>query len=461
LNWTAPVYNGGSVITGYKIYRSTAQAGVYTLIASPSGTTYIDTGRINGQMYWYNVSTANAAGEGAKSAIVSSTPYTMPNAPTGLTAIAGDAQVTLNWTAPVFNGGSPIDYYMIYQDGVALAAHPTLLTIVITGLDNGTSYSFAVVAHNVAGLGTQSGAITSTPYTMPNAPTGLTAIAGSTQVTLNWTAPVFNGGSIITGYNVYRSMTEVGVFTLIASPTGLNFTDTELTNGQTYWYNVSAVNVAGESVKTVIVSSMPCTVPNAPTGLIATAIYGQVTLVWTAPTSTGGSPITKYNVYRGLSDDVMVMIGDSDSATFVDTAATAGSTYHYRVSATNVAGEGAVSVSASVPVPLTVPITGKITDSNGNGLAGITVALENGTSVKTDANGNFTIFATPGNHTLTISGPGIETKTMSATVTISGLAIGKVTTTKATDYLPIILVLVVIAGLMSILFLVMRRRRKK
>ena len=99
--------------------------------------------------------------------------------------------------------------------------------------------------------------------------------------------------------------------------------------------------------------------------------------------------------------------------------------------------------------------------TNGNGLAGITVALENGTSVKTDANGNFTIFASPGNHTLTISGPGIETRSLSATITSSGLVMGNVSPVKATDYLPIILALVVVVALLSALFLLARRRKKK
>jgi len=84
-----------------------------------------------------------------------------------------------------------------------------------------------------------------------------------------------------------------------------------------------------------------------------------------------------------------------------------GQTYWYKVSAVNAAGEGTQSASASAQVPIILPISGKIVDVNGNGLAGITVALENDISVKTDAQGNFTIMASPGSHTLTISGPGI------------------------------------------------------
>jgi hypothetical protein len=88
----------------------------------------------------------------------------------------------------------------------------------------------------------------------PSAPTNLSATPGNAQVSLNWTAPVDNGNSTITNYRIYRSTTENGTFALIASPSGLNYTDAGLTNGQTYWYKVSAVNGAGEGAQSPAVS---------------------------------------------------------------------------------------------------------------------------------------------------------------------------------------------------------------
>jgi fibronectin type 3 domain-containing protein len=374
LAWDAPVSTGGSAVTGYNVYRSTAESGTFALISSPLGLNYTDTGRTNGQMYWYNVSAVNAIGEGAKTALVSSTPCTLPNAPTGLKAIAGTAQVILNWTAPTFNGGN-----------------------------------------------------------------------------------------VITGYKIYRSTTENGVFSLIATTTALNYTDTGRTNGQTYWYNVSAVNAIGEGGKTALVSSTPCTVPNAPTGLSSTMINGQVTLEWTAPASTGGSPVIRYNVYRGISSTIMILIGNSTSATFVDTATTAGSTYFYKVSAVNAAGEGNQSASTSTSIPSMLPVSGKIIDSSGNGMAGISVALENGTSVTTDAQGGFVIMTYPGNHTLTISGSGIETKDVVVIVNAPGLALGNIAITKigsGNNDVLVILAVVVIAALLVAGLLYMRQRKR-
>ena len=139
LSWSAPADDGGRAITGYRVYRSTSEFGTYALIASPSTTSFVDTGRSNGQQYWYQVSALNAIGEGGLSAPLSATPYTVPNAPLSLSAEPGDEQAILNWAAPSFNGGRAIDYYVVYQDREDVL-HTAALTATLTGLASGQSY---------------------------------------------------------------------------------------------------------------------------------------------------------------------------------------------------------------------------------------------------------------------------------------------------------------------------------
>lgn len=246
LTWEAPTDNGGSPVIEYKLYRSTASNGEYSLIASPTSTIYTDEDRTNGQVLWYRVSASNAAGEGAKTENVSAIPFTVPNAPTGLMEIAGNAQVGLNWTAPSYDGGRVIDYYLVYQDGNELPGHINGSATIIANLTNGQDYVFRVAAHNLAGVSITSNAISGMPFTVPHAPTGLKGIEGNALVTLNWTEPSINGGISVSGYNLYRSTSSDGNYTLIASPQRETFTDTNLVNGQSYWYKVSAVNSAGE-----------------------------------------------------------------------------------------------------------------------------------------------------------------------------------------------------------------------
>ena len=154
-------------------------------------------------------------------------------------------QITLNWTSPAFDGGRPIDYYIVYKNGVALPNHPIQATILIMDLVNGQEYNFTVVAHNIGGNSSNSTSIMASPFTIPNAPTFNSTSVDSSQITLTW-SPNGDGGNAIIGYKLYRSDSENGTYVLIATLSGLTFKDSNVTSGKTYWYQVSAVNAAGE-----------------------------------------------------------------------------------------------------------------------------------------------------------------------------------------------------------------------
>jgi fibronectin type 3 domain-containing protein len=241
--------DGNSSITGYRVYRSNASDGVYSLIASPVFWYYNDTDVINGHTYWYKVSAVNAIGESANSSAISAMPLSVPDAPTGLIAVPGDTQVSLSWSTPADDGGQPIDYYVIYQYEVALPDHPTGNSTVITGLTNWQWYNFTVAAHNAVGIGAQTDLTSATPIGPPGAPNIVSATPGPSFVILSW-IPYWNAtDNPITGYKLYRSNASDGTFSLVSSPTALTYTDTGLTNGQDVWYKVSAINVYGEGPK--------------------------------------------------------------------------------------------------------------------------------------------------------------------------------------------------------------------
>ena len=94
----------------------------------------------------------------------------------------------------------------------------------------------------------------------PSAPQNLVASSGNAQVSLSWSAPLTNGNSQITGYNVYRS-TSSGAETFLASA-GIttSYIDTSATNGLTYYYTVTAINAIGESA----LSNEAYATPSAP-----------------------------------------------------------------------------------------------------------------------------------------------------------------------------------------------------
>src|SRR5207244_11994079 len=142
------------------------------------------------------------------------------------------------------------------------------------------------------------------PASPPSAPTNLVATVGNAQVGLTWQAPTSNGGSPITNYKIYRGTTSGGETLIATIGNQLSYSDGGLTNGVTYYYQVSAVNNAGEGPKSNEASATPtapATPPGAPQGLVTTAGHATVTLTWSPPSSNGGSPITNYRIYRGTA----------------------------------------------------------------------------------------------------------------------------------------------------------------
>jgi len=257
LMWTQSVSPG---ITTNKMYRSMAgSSGPYNLLAAFSArTNYTDTAVVNGNTYFYSVTAVNTNGESSRSAYIGATPSAPqpPAAPAGLTATAGNAQVSLSWTA-----SSGATSYRIKQSTTSggpysnIATNTTSLTYTNTGLVNGTTYYYVVSAVNTNGESANSSQVSATPIagSVPATPTGLTATAGNARVALNWSA-----SSGATSYRMKRSTTSGGPYSNIATnTTSLTYTNTGLTNGTTYYYVVSAVNTNGESANSSQVSAKP------------------------------------------------------------------------------------------------------------------------------------------------------------------------------------------------------------
>jgi fibronectin type 3 domain-containing protein len=174
--------------------------------------------------------------------------------------------------------------------------------------------------------------------TPPNAPTGLTAAAGNTQDTLQWNAVDF-----ASGYTLKRATVSGGPYTTVA--TNLNvtkYTDTGLVNGTTYYYVVTAANLAGESVNSAEVSVTPqLAVAPVPVGVTAKSVAAkQINLSWTASLSAA-----TYNVKRAtVSGGPYTTIGAPATTSFSDSTIADTATYYYVVSAVNAKGESANSV---------------------------------------------------------------------------------------------------------------------
>src|SRR5437016_6088395 len=104
----------------------------------------------------------------------------------------------------------------------------------------------------------------SAPPTPPSAPQNLAATGGNAQVTLTWQAPASDGGSPITNYKIYRGTSSNGETLKATIGNVLTYTDTSVTNGVTYYYQVSAMNGAGEGPRSNEASATPSPPPPPP-----------------------------------------------------------------------------------------------------------------------------------------------------------------------------------------------------
>ncbi|MGC5772508.1 polysaccharide lyase family 8 super-sandwich domain-containing protein [Paenibacillus pabuli] len=172
VSFAAPIHNGGSEITGYKVTAWANGEAVATAEGSDSPITV--TGLTNGTAYTFTVIARNPKWESASSApsnevIPSSDKASVPASPANLTAAPGDQSVTLKWDA----SAESVTYSVYQYEGMAAPADPvnwqlvqdsvTEATYTVTGLTNETSYAFAVKAVDARGESDFSNAVTATP----------------------------------------------------------------------------------------------------------------------------------------------------------------------------------------------------------------------------------------------------------------------------------------------------------
>jgi len=269
VSWTAPT-TGGSVITGYTVRVLDGTSVIREL--GVSGKTLTITGLTASKAYGVTVSANNVVGAGAESPKASFTtkaPATVPSAPTGVSAVAGNGQAVVSWTAPSSDGGAPVTGYTVTaRPGGIVVSTGGETTATVTGLTNGTAYFFAVKAQNSVGASVKSGLSESVtpmaPVVAPSAPTGVSAVAGDGQAVVSWSAPPSDGGAPVTEYTVTAQPGGIAV-----STTGdRTATVPGLTNGTAYTFAVTARNSAGVS---------PASTPSGAVTPTATAAADAVT----------------------------------------------------------------------------------------------------------------------------------------------------------------------------------------
>ena len=275
---------------------------------------------------WTKITIGNGNGN-----LTSATLHCAPAAPVvriGNSASSGKPMLT--WNAV---GGATS--YRIYRStskgsGYSLLGTTTATSYTNTGAKAGTTYYYRVKACNDAGLSPYSNIVSGNVVVTPKPSAPVVKIgnsAASGKPMLTW-----NAVSGATSYKVYRATSQKGTYSLLGTVTATSYTNTGAKAGVTYYYKVKAVNSAGESAYSNVVSGKT-TVTTLTMGHSSTS--GKPMLTWKAV-----SGAASYKVYRATAKNgAYTVINTTKTLTYTNTGAALGTTYYYKVEALNAAGK--------------------------------------------------------------------------------------------------------------------------
>jgi len=347
VSWLEPANDGGSPVIRYQVRRGSVIV-QNEVVAEPNADVleYNDTSVTNGITYTYNVTTVSDVGISPPSDQISATPMTFPQPPLNLTVEPGNGYVNISWEPPLDNGGSHILYYYLYRSGSGVKDMeieiPAGADLKYRDMDvvNGELYNYSISAANLVGVSDIIGPLQAMPKGISTPPAKISVLYGSCFVHIFWEPPLSDAGSSIIGYVVYRDNVNI-------SETGSNvleFNDTDVVNGITYSYYVTALNGIGESVKSESVWGYPFELPvetdppTPPRDLTLEEGEDTITLSWSVPEDDGGIEITGYSIYRSLREDGQFEAVDTVSSSelsWTDDTIVFGRDYFYYVTAFN------------------------------------------------------------------------------------------------------------------------------
>lgn len=289
-----------------------------------------------------------------------------PNKPTGLDAtVVSWYRIDLSWTASTDVGSSGISHYNVYR-GASLVGSPSSVTFQDEPLAGNTPYTYRVSAvDNAQNESDKSDPVSRTTLPEPDeipptSPSALVAaVVSDNWINLAWTGSTDSGGSLLSGYEIFRNDALIGTSPVASYP------DNTVAHSTSYNFKVRAYDGAGNrsGFSNVVTIATPDRIaPSVPSGLSATVLTStSIQLDWADSTDTGGAGLLGYNVYRNGS-----YLASSSWSGYNDATVTGGQTYTYRVSSYDASSPPNESAQSAQVEATTQPDWTSITSDNGS-----------------------------------------------------------------------------------------------
>lgn len=351
LSWSGAKAGTYNTITGYHIYRSTAENGTYSLAYNVSSTstaasTSVAAPSTMGQKYYYKVYTIGSRNlnSGPSSAVsLTAQTYSAPSAPTSITIndassvyIGEGSTATLKWSGASAGTNNAIVGYLVYVGDSLYADVGSSTTSTSVPSYGGGEHKWKVVTKGTHSNSAASSTVSCFTYTATSAPTSVslaaTTVDAGASTTLSWSGAKAGTYNAITGYHVYRATSENGAYSVLtaveSTSTAANTTvNAPSTMGNKYYYKVYTIgarNYNSGASSVVSLTAQTYSVPSAPTSLSLSAnnvVAGAtVTLSWSGAAAGTNNAITGYKVYRSTKQD-----GTYELLSTVNSTATSGS----------------------------------------------------------------------------------------------------------------------------------------
>ncbi len=369
LTWTGNGSDGNIIGYTYAYATNSSFTGAtYKYVAGNGSGSASQTTLSTATTYWFKIKaegTSDALDSPFGGAVATTT------TPASLAAsVASSSQVNLSWTGNSGNSNI-VGYTIAYATNSSFSgavyhyvAGAGTTSFSNAGLSAGTTFYYKIKAEGTSDA--YDSAFTAyvtatTTGAAPNPPSGLAAsVASSSQINLSWT----DNSNNETGFEVKRASDSAFTQNVvwIGGIQGSSYSDTGLSAATVYYYQVRAQGSAQNSAYSAAVSATTNasgnTVPNAPSGLDATASSGtQVALSWTDNSSNETGFELKRATDSGFTQNV-VWIGGIQGSSYANTGLSPSTTYYYKVRAEGVAGKSAYSASVSVTTSGAMPPSG-------------------------------------------------------------------------------------------------------